>query len=333
MQNAPLRKTGSTHYPSVFAASILFLIAVLGRQLSQYVAYAFQMFLSLFLFNISENFLSRSASIIYYFFFIILPIMVYGNLNEHGGFTEYIRVTPLSNRNCLLCALLAVPGVILALTLNELWCALIVTLGGVVPDAGLNLIPKNTAQLLGSLLIDAILPAVCEELLFRGVIFSAWEEKGGRAAVVISAVLFTLLHGSIVGIPAELAGGLIMGYAVLGGGSIFAGIIFHTCYNAIIRVMQYLLITGGKGAEHLMDQGGAIGIAAEIAVCVLLIAVIVLLLRAIRPSGKPRENGTFAEKGGVRHSPGEVIVITCSIIAALSLYAYDLINVMGVINP
>lgn len=329
MQNAPLRKTGSNRYPSVFAASVLFLIAVLGRLLSRYVAYAFRVFLSLFLFNISENFLSRSASIIYYFFFIILPVMVYGNMNEHGGFAEYIRVAPLSNKNCVLCALLAVPGVMLALTLDELWCTLIITLGGVIPETGTALIPQNTAQLLGSLLIDAILPAVCEEFLCRGVILSAWEEKGGRAAVLISAVLFTLLHGSVIGIPAELMGGLIMGFVVLSGGSIFAGIIFHTCYNAIIRVMQYILITGVNGAEHLPDQGGAMTIGAEIVVSFVLAAVIVLLLRAVRASGKPRENGTFAEEGGARYSTGDVIVISCSILAALSLYAYDLINVLG----
>ena len=336
MQSCTLRRTGLDRYPSVFAASILFLIAVLGRQLSRYVAYGFQMFLSLFLFNISENFLSRSASIIYYFFFIILPVAVYGNLSWHVGFTENIRITPLSNKNCVLCALLAVPGVALALTVNELWCALVIALGGIVPETGTALIPGNTAELLGSLLIDAVLPAVCEEILFRGVVLSAWEEKGSRRAVLVTAVLFTLLHGSVLGAPAELLGGLIMGFAVLGGGSVFAGIIYHVCYNALIRVMQYIMITGSKGTEYLLNKGSDImGIAAEIAVCAVLAAVIVLLLRAVRAAGRTREGGlaSYSEPQKVERTAGEVIVITCSVIAALSLYAYDLADVLGVIKP
>ena len=331
MQSCTLRKTGYNRYPSVFAASVLFLIAVLGKLVSPYLAYGFKLFLSLFLFNISDDFLSRSSSIIYYFFFVILPITLYGGADERIGFTEYIRITPLSNRNCVICALIAVPGVALALMLTELWSTLIITLGGVIPEAGTALVPKNTAQLMGSLLVDAIVPAICEEILFRGVILSAWEEKGGRKAVLISAVLFTLLHASVSGLPAELAGRLIMGMIVLRGGSVFAGVIFHVCYNAIIRVMQYTLVTGGNGAEHLINIGGTMGVIAEIGVCALLIFVIALLVKAVKNSRGGE--ATFSEKESAVLSAGEIIVITCSVIAALSLYAYDLVDVLGVIKP
>ena len=84
------------------------------------------------------------------------------------------------------------------------------------------------------MLLSAVLPAVCEETLFRGALLSAWEEKGSAKAMLIVSVLFMLLHGSVTGIPSELAAGLILCFLAISTGSVFAGIIFHTVYNSAI---------------------------------------------------------------------------------------------------
>lgn len=84
----------------------------------------------------------------------------------------------------------------------------------------------------------AIVPAVCEELVFRGWMLSALAgEKPSRgklfAAVVVQAALFSVVHLLPERLPTTFAMGLVLGWIALRTGSVLPGIICHAVHNAV----------------------------------------------------------------------------------------------------
>ncbi|MBI5368470.1 MAG: CPBP family intramembrane metalloprotease [Planctomycetes bacterium] len=90
---------------------------------------------------------------------------------------------------------------------------------------------------LPSLVVIALLPALSEELLFRGFLLSALLVPAGRlGAVIVTSVLFGLLHG----LPAQQAAmillGLLYGACALRCGSIWFSLIAHATNNSLVII-------------------------------------------------------------------------------------------------
>lgn len=66
------------------------------------------------------------------------------------------------------------------------------------PEETLSLPLNNGGWYVANLIILGILPAICEELIFRGVIFQGLKERFSKwASVLLSALLFALMHQNI----------------------------------------------------------------------------------------------------------------------------------------
>lgn len=108
-----------------------------------------------------------------------------------------------------------------------------------------NNLQTDTEGLLGesflsTLFVVAIAPAICEELMFRGYIFSAFEKRLKMVyAVLLTALLFGAYHMSAVKVfTTAFIGGIICVSAYYTQ-SIFTGIIMHFLNNAISVVYMY----------------------------------------------------------------------------------------------
>ena len=81
------------------------------------------------------------------------------------------------------------------------------------------------------ILAYAILPAVCEEMIFRGILCAEFEGKGVACAVVVSSVLFSMLHFNLPAMPVYLFAGVILALVLYATRSVFCTIIVHFLYN------------------------------------------------------------------------------------------------------
>jgi uncharacterized protein len=91
------------------------------------------------------------------------------------------------------------------------------------------------------LFTSALVPAICEELFFRATIqqlFAEWTRKP-HAAVLLTAVLFSLLHNNPAAIVSIFLTGLILGYAFYWTGSLRTTVIMHFIYNASTIIFTY----------------------------------------------------------------------------------------------
>jgi sodium transport system permease protein len=104
------------------------------------------------------------------------------------------------------------------------------------------------------LVLMAIVPAICEELAFRGFILSGLRGLGhpGRA-VLYTAVLFGLTHAILQQSLAAILLGMVLGLIALRTASIFPCIAFHLVNNAMGLTMAKIgELTGHWSAIELL---------------------------------------------------------------------------------
>jgi sodium transport system permease protein len=83
-------------------------------------------------------------------------------------------------------------------------------------------------------LVIALVPAICEELAFRGFILSGFRHLGHKwRAVIYSALLFGLTHGILQQSLIACLLGLVLGFLALQSGSILPGMVFHVVHNGL----------------------------------------------------------------------------------------------------
>lgn len=92
-----------------------------------------------------------------------------------------------------------------------------------------------------NLFIVALVPAVCEELLFRGALmrFVMYCFKNRHFAVFFSAFLFSAFHGQFFGFIPRFVLGVFLGYVALGSGSIWPSVGAHFINNALATIAAY----------------------------------------------------------------------------------------------
>ena len=96
--------------------------------------------------------------------------------------------------------------------------------------------------LLVNLLVIALIPAIGEELTFRGMLQQALHRgcKNAHVAVFLSAFIFSFIHFQFYGFLPRLFLGLILGYLFYYSGSLWTSILMHFVNNGAAVVVAYL---------------------------------------------------------------------------------------------
>jgi membrane protease YdiL (CAAX protease family) len=112
-------------------------------------------------------------------------------------------------------------------------------------SAGIQSPPMPTLQLntplsLGlNLLVFAVAPALLEEMVFRGYVLKTLRRYGDGLAVVITSLLFGLMHGNVLQIPFAFIVGLVLGYLVVQTNNIWLAVGLHFLNNAMSVLLEY----------------------------------------------------------------------------------------------
>ena len=96
------------------------------------------------------------------------------------------------------------------------------------------------------LISTAVIPAVFEELFFRGCILSNLLPFGKTGAIFLSAFTFSMMHGSFHKFLHTFCAGLIMGAVYVYYRSIWPGTLIHFCNN-LLSAMSLGGIGGASG--------------------------------------------------------------------------------------
>ncbi len=84
------------------------------------------------------------------------------------------------------------------------------------------------------LLVLAVLPAICEELAFRGFILSGLRRMGHKwTAIVISSLFFGATHAIFQQSLIAFLVGVVIGFVAVQTGSLLPGVLFHVAHNSL----------------------------------------------------------------------------------------------------
>ncbi len=90
---------------------------------------------------------------------------------------------------------------------------------------------KGAKETLLGILSVAVVPALIEETVIRGIVLQPLRKYGDKYAIIASALLFAVMHGNMVQIPYTVIGGLLLGFLTVTTGSLWPSIILHFINN------------------------------------------------------------------------------------------------------
>ncbi len=171
----------------------------------------------------------------------------------------------------------------------------------------------------------ALIPALCEELLFRSIVMSEYQQTSVFAAVVISSLYFAMLHFDFAKFPFYFISGLVLSACAYAANSVIAAFAVHLIYNLFS-------IFGGSVVERVLSALG------DTRLILVAVAALFLLVLCLTLGECQRIYASYAKKnlpsdyvvkykkgtGALRFalallSPASLVLMLMFIIAALVL--------------
>jgi hypothetical protein len=96
--------------------------------------------------------------------------------------------------------------------------------------------------LLLNLLMIALLPAIAEEMIFRGVFQTIFQRlfRSGHLAIWVTSLIFSTIHFQFFGFIPRLILGLVFGYLFYWSGTLWLPVLSHFVNNAFPVIMTFI---------------------------------------------------------------------------------------------
>lgn len=134
-------------------------------------------------------------------------------------------------RSLAVCFLAAVLTRVVATPLNAWWTETVGAATSVLP------VPEDVGGMLLMVLAVAVLPAIAEELFFRGALLTNLLQVASRTqALLLTTLMFALMHGSLAGLPGHLLVSLVLTLLMLHTGRLIVPMAAHLAFNLMALV-------------------------------------------------------------------------------------------------
>ncbi len=182
--------------------------------------------------------------------FVLAPALIFLIIGKYN-IKDTLQLRKTKPINYLIVPLLMIFALPIVAVVNAVILGIIrLVFGKILPIEQVTV--SDTPTLFIALLVVGVSAAVCEEILFRGLISKAYERYGVVTSLVTTSVLFGVLHRDFQkSIGLILIGGLI-GFIVYRTKSIYTGIVAHFTNNAII---VFLLYSNSSKIDEMEKQG------------------------------------------------------------------------------
>ena len=117
---------------------------------------------------------------------------------------------------------------------------------------------RSVPEFFSVALVFAFVPAVCEELLFRGYIQQNYSRSiSSGSAVLLTGTLFALFHMSAANLLPLVLLGCYIGYIYAGTGNLVISFLVHLVNN--MAALLLLVISDGSNLEGAIESGAVSG--------------------------------------------------------------------------
>jgi len=211
----------------------------------------FYFILGILLFSLGSYVQSReiySGLLITEYLIILIPNLFFLKL-KGLSLKETLRLNRISLKQAIYIVFIMIFSYPIAVFFNTLIIAILNLFGETVVTT--VPMPDSGSKYLLSLLIIAISPGVCEEIMFRGTMMRAYEGLGKRMAIICSAILFGIFHLNLQNLIGPIFLGLILATIVYKTNSIYASILGHGLNNTIAMTLGYFATKLQSSADNV----------------------------------------------------------------------------------
>jgi membrane protease YdiL (CAAX protease family) len=179
-----------------------------------------------------------SGVLITEFIIILIPPLIFLKLKDMEP-TYVLRLNKVSIPVLFQSIGILIFSLPLVFTVNGLYIFFIKKVFGSISTPNIP-VAKDFPELMLFFFVIGVSAGICEEVLFRGFIMRGFESFGATKSILLTGVLFGMLHISIERIPATLLLGVIIGFVVYRTNSIFTGILMHFTNNSLSTFLTYI---------------------------------------------------------------------------------------------
>jgi len=209
-----------------------------------------------------------------------------------------------------------------------------------------NTVMALSEQILGvafpvMLFFMAVVPAFCEETMFRGIVYGGYRKHGNKCtAVLLSGFLFGVMHMNLNQALYAFAIGVLLALLFEATDSILPTILFHFVYNAQSCCLLYLVeeIVPGIYSDpaNLEAAAAAADLYTMIAVYIVIAAIftplaICMLYKIAKNEGRVeqlKETLPGKKEGKARIATASFVIAT---VLAVGFIVYDILLTCGII--
>lgn len=212
----------------IMAANRVFLLSVFGTDI---------LLIILMLMNVGDIYVLQFLTEV----FMVLPALLYVGCIRKKSIPGYVGMKKLRFKTILVLCL-------------EAFC--VTQISTFVNILSQLVFPNNISGSVGEmiagkpfliiLLIVAIEPALCEEYVFRGVLYQGYRKNGIWTAAIVSAACFSLMHMDFNQMSYAFVIGIVFALTNEAVGTISASMVIHFLFNAVSVVEMYAVKFIGK---------------------------------------------------------------------------------------
>jgi len=115
---------------------------------------------------------------------------------------------------------------------------------------------SGVGQVIISLFVLAVMPALSEEMCFRGTMMGLMGGSKNKHMIIwVTAIVFSLIHFQFYGFVPRMLLGALLGYLLAWTGSLWAPVLAHMVNNASVVVFTYLANAGTINADSIETFG------------------------------------------------------------------------------
>lgn len=219
---------------------------------------------------------------------LIFPIIMYKLMNKktYKATFENFNYHKVSIKVVLIAIGLGVVIYFLNVFVSSFFYAILTSVGYESPYSGTTGAVNGWTLVLG-LIFTAILPAICEENINRGMLLNGTRGLGIKKCVLLNGLMFGLLHLNIEQFFYATLIGCFLGFIVFVTDSIYPCMIIHFMNNGIGVVLSFLtqkgVLSGGIFTQlgNLTSLNPVLGFVVMFVVLLVLVILLFVLTRLL----------------------------------------------------
>ncbi len=191
---------------------------------------------------LSDGVFQNCADIIIVFISFLLPFYFVGKkMKAVSGAEDPIPLGKPTDGISFILAVVAGIGFCMIANIATTYLTVVMGIFGLELSSPDVPMPGGIAGVVTSIIRVVVVAAVAEELTLRGYVMGNLRKYGDKFAILVSAIVFALMHGNLVQAPFALIAGFGIGYFTVKTGTVWTGIAIHAANNFISTAISYAM--------------------------------------------------------------------------------------------